>query len=505
MRRRRALGTVHELGWRQLAFQPDESERLFNDALGLGLDSDAIAAIDAHVEGGWRLALVASSLAARPDPARYVRALGERHPDLSRTGIAEYMVEEVLDNVSPQVRDFLCRTSILGRLSGPLCAATLQDGGAHELLGQVRRSNLFVTAVDEPGGDEWLRYHHLFAELLERELCATSPELLPALHRRAADWFAANGMPEEAITHASLAGDGRRAAVLLWECWGELMEQWRFVTLRRMIAQMPTDRGELAGFCDALDTVCWALEGADLRLVADRLDGLEPTRAAPGVAPIIDRCRVSPFYGDVGRAVRDGRAAWKRYPHPTFRTEISGQFGQVLWFAGDPDGACEIIEPYLYEIKRPAARSWAFGTLSLVAAGEGDLALAERYGRQAVDATRLPAGTGTREAHFGHTALAEALRLQGRLEEAEDQLARAARLTRRHPTSFIHAFTLGVRSAAGAHRSRSRARTQAFTRGARRPEPLSRPWNSARAARGRRSCRGAEHGLAAGGQRADRR
>lgn len=461
--RRRTIGMVRELGSRELAFQGYESQQLLNEAFGLGLDRETVAAIEARVEG-WpaALGLVASSLALHANPASELRALGQRHPDLGGTGITDYMVEEVLGGVSPQMRDFLWRTSILERLSGPLCAAVLQDDNARELLAEVRRLNLFVTVLDEPGVGEWLRYHHVFAELLQGELRARSPELIPTLHHRAAEWFAANGMPEEAIMHASLAGDGKLAAALLWDCWGELMEQWRFVTMRRMIAQLPADRGELAGFCEALDTVCWSLEGADLRLVAERLDALEAVRDAPGVAPIIDRSRVSPFYGDVARSVRDGWAAWERYTDPTFRTEISGQFGQVLWFAGDPGGAREIIEPRLYEIRRPAARTWAWGTLSLVAAGEGDLELAERFGRQAVAATGFPAGAGASAAHFGHTALAEALRLRGQFDEAEDQLARAAQLTSKYPSSFVHAFTLVFEAQlALTRRDRDRAREQA--------------------------------------------
>jgi DNA-binding CsgD family transcriptional regulator len=440
--RRRSLGIVRELGWRELAFHAGESERLLNGMLHLGLDGDAIAAIEARVEG-WPagLALVASSLAGHTSTARYLNAF-ERQPELSRTGIADYLVEEVLDRVSSRLRDFLCRTSILERLSGPLCAAVLEDERALESLAEIRRSNLFVTVLDERDGVEWLRYHHLFAELLGRELRARAPELVPILHGRAAEWFAASGMHEEAITHASLAGDGRRAAALLWECWGALMMQWRFVTVRRLIAQMPPDRGEFTGFCEAIDTVCWALEGTDLRLIVERLDALERFRDAPGVAPIIDRSRVSPLYGDVGRAVSDGWAAWTRYPDPAFRIETSGQFGQVLWFAGDSTAAREIIEPYLGELKGPIARTWAFGTLSLIAAEQGDVELAERYGREAANATKLPAGAGMREAHFGHTALAEALRVGGRLDEAADELARAAQLTGKWPTSFIHGFTL---------------------------------------------------------------
>lgn len=439
--RRRALGTLGELGAGDLGFREDECRQLLNDAFGLGLDADAIEAIAAHVEG-WPagLALVASSLRSCPDQAGYAKELAERHPGITGPAVAEYLFEEVLERVDPPVRAFLLRTSILERLSGPLCAAVLEDPGAHRMLTEVRRSNAFVTALDDPGG-EWLRYHNLFAELLRRELHATSPELEPGLHRRASRWLAANGLPAEAIAHATAAGDGERAAALLHDAWPGLIAERQFVTIRRQIAAMPADRGEYAGFCEAIDTVCWALEGTDLRLVAQRLDALEALRDQPGVAPIIDRMRVSPFFGDIGRAVEDGRAAWKRYPDPTFRAELASQFGMTLWFAGDRAAAREVLEPFLGEMStRPASLSWAAGTLALVAAEEGDVELAERYGRQAVEA--IPAGSDMLRHHFARTALAEVLRLRGALDEAAEQLARATSLTTRRPTVFEHAFNL---------------------------------------------------------------
>ena len=437
--RRRALGTVAELGMGELSFRPDECGWLLNDALGLGLDPDTVRAIAARVEG-WAagLALVASSLQSRPDDAGYARGLAERQPDLTGPAVADYLIEEVLDHLDPSLRTFMCHTSILRRLNGPLCAAVLEDPDAHQLLAEVCRSNAFVTVLDEPG-DVWFRYHHLLAELLRRQLHATAPDLVAVLHRRAAEWLAANGHAEEAIIHAIAAGDGERAAALLFDAWPKLIAQWRFVTIRRLIALMPPDRGELAGFCAAIDTVCWALEGADLRLVSGRLDALEAVRDQPGVAPIIDRMRVSPFYGDIGRAVKHGWAAWERYPDPGSRAKLAAQFGMTLWFAGDRVAARKIIEPFLGEMQ-VRARSWALGTLALAAADDGDLALAESYGRQAVEAIS-PRSDMPRH-HFARTALAEALRLRGALDEAAEQFAQAARLTGAHPRVFDHAFNL---------------------------------------------------------------
>jgi LuxR family maltose regulon positive regulatory protein len=98
--------------------------------------------------------------------------------------IVDYLGFEVLDRQPPQLRDFLLRTSVLDRLSGPLCAAVTGVGDAASVLRELERENAFVIALDSKR--EWYRYHHLFAELLRAELARTTPVLAAELHRRAA-------------------------------------------------------------------------------------------------------------------------------------------------------------------------------------------------------------------------------------------------------------------------------------------------------------------------------
>jgi ATP/maltotriose-dependent transcriptional regulator MalT len=315
----------------------------------------------------------------------------------------------------------------------------LEDRAAHELLAEARRSNLFVTGLGTDRHGEWLRYHHLFAELLERELRANSPELVAVLHSRACEWFAANGLAEEAIAHATAAGDGRRAAALLFESWRELVVQRRWVSLHRIIAQLPPDRGEFAAFFELLDVATLGFEGTDMRLVAERIDALESQRGAPGVEPLIDVMRVYPYYGDIGRAVRDGWTAWERCPHSD---ALTAQFGMVLWFGAHGDRAHDILEPSLTIMEDPTARSWALATLAFVAVDDGDPELAERYARQAVHAAESHGGRGRIDSQYAFIALAEALRVRGALEEAGEHLAHATRITSKQSNSVHHAFTL---------------------------------------------------------------
>jgi LuxR family maltose regulon positive regulatory protein len=127
--------------------------------------------------------------------------------------IAEYLRSEHLAHLTPRQREFLRRSSVLERMCGPLCDAVLdRSGSARELL-SIERSNLFIVPLD--GHGEWFRYHHLFRDLLQRELAERDPGLIATLNRRAADWLERNGKPEEALHHAFASGSPTRAARIL--------------------------------------------------------------------------------------------------------------------------------------------------------------------------------------------------------------------------------------------------------------------------------------------------
>ena len=112
-----------------------------------------------------------------------------------------------------RIRSFLLQTSILDRLSGPLCdAVTGQDGGK-AMLEALDRSNLFVVPLDDRR--RWYRYQHLFADVVRTHLVDEQPDAIPGLHGRASVWFEQNGEPIEAIRHALAAEDFPRAADLI--------------------------------------------------------------------------------------------------------------------------------------------------------------------------------------------------------------------------------------------------------------------------------------------------
>ncbi len=202
----RSQGRLAEIGAADLAM--DEAEALVLLA-ELGLDvGDDLARLLERTEG-WPAAIYLSALALRSGAA--ATSIGDvaGHDRF----LADYLRQEVLDPLSPADLQFLVRTSILDRMSGPVCDHILETEGSSRVLARLEDSNLLVTALDR--SQTWYRYHALLRDFLTAELHKHEPHLLPGLHARAASWFEEHGFPELAIDHARAAGDTDRTAALV--------------------------------------------------------------------------------------------------------------------------------------------------------------------------------------------------------------------------------------------------------------------------------------------------
>ena len=207
----RAEDQLVTLGPGDLAFDDRESGLLL-EGLGLTLSEDERTRVVSRAEG-WPVGLYLSALALRdrghPGPPGHHHFAGA--PD--RT-IVDYLRAEVLAGLSEPTRDFLRRTAILEELSGPLCDAVLDREGSGAVLADVA-ARLHLVVADDPTG---LHYHchTLLNEALRDDLDGQEPWLLPELHLRAADWYAARGDLDRAVRHAKAAGDLTRAGTLVW-------------------------------------------------------------------------------------------------------------------------------------------------------------------------------------------------------------------------------------------------------------------------------------------------
>lgn len=199
----RAQGALLEIGAGDLAMDRAEATALLdNVGVDVGDDLDDLV----RRTEGWPVGLYLAALAVKSGAARV--------PALQISGtdryLADYLRHEILDHFSGSRVSFLTRTSILERLNGPLCDAVLETTGSARTIERLEGSNLLIVPLDR--NRDWYRYHRLLRDVLQAELARREPAMVPTLHVRAAEWFEANDMLEQAVEHAQAAGDTDRVA-----------------------------------------------------------------------------------------------------------------------------------------------------------------------------------------------------------------------------------------------------------------------------------------------------
>ncbi len=231
----RGRGELTEIRSKDLRFTADEAAAYLNDVVGLSLTPADVAALESRTEG-WiaALQLAGLSMQGRDDVTGFIDGFAgdDRY-------IVDYLAEEVLLRQTRATRDFLLRTSILNRLSGPLCDAVTGRNDGKVMLSALERDNLFLVALD--GRRQWYRYHQLFADVLQAHLLDESPVDVPDLHRRAAAWFERSGETSEAIRHALAAGDAGHAADLIEHGIPALALARQDATMRRWLESLPDE------------------------------------------------------------------------------------------------------------------------------------------------------------------------------------------------------------------------------------------------------------------------
>jgi len=209
--RYRSQNQLTEIRAADLIFTTAETSLFLNEKLSLGLSNDDIALLESQTEG-WiaGLQLAALSMQGRKDKSNFIKVFTgvDRY-------IGDYLVEEVLSRQPERNKNFLLQTSILDRLSGPLCDAVTKQIDSQSMLNALEKANLFIFPLDNER--QWFRYHHLFADLLQQRLRQTQSNLVLELHRRAYNWYLQEGLKYEAVDHLIAAQDFNQATQLIKE------------------------------------------------------------------------------------------------------------------------------------------------------------------------------------------------------------------------------------------------------------------------------------------------
>ena len=408
----RAGGDLLEIRAADLRFTPGEAGSYLSDAMHLAVTAGDVEVLESRTEG-WiaALQLAALSMQGRDDPSSFVAEFAG-----DDRFILDYLADEVLEQQPPDVRDFLLTTSILPRLTGPLCAAVAGRDDARAVLEYLERSNLFVVALDDRR--TWYRYHHLFGDVLRARLADDHPDLVPDLHRRASAWYAANGEPFEAITQAVAGGHPLLAAGLIEGA--------------ATAAQRARQEGQLRSWLEALPAAVFD----DRPVLADTLAGARMATGDPtGVEALLDLAEAQLAPGRDPVVV--DQEAYRQLP-----AMISVHRAGLALLAGDLDGTVTHATRVLARAgeRDPLQRGAASALLGLAAWTRGELAVAQEHYTEAIlrfeDGGYLPDVMGV------SLALADIQLALGRLGDAQRTFEHALGLTTEHP---------GLRGAADMH------------------------------------------------------
>ncbi len=271
--RLRARGQITDIRQTDLLFTVDETTDFLRRVMALELEPGDIAALQRRTEGwiaGLQMAALTLQGTLSPQSQEDVHRVVESFAGSHRY-ILDYLIEEVFQQQSPDVQDFLVQTSILDRLTASLCDAVTRRDDSRDVLLGLDRGNLFLVRLDQ--SRQWYRYHRLFRDLLRSQ--GESVDRAP-LHLRAASWYEQQGLLDEAIYHVVAAEDWDEAERLLWPAAGQAINHGRFATVGRWLDSMPEERLRKsswlatlkgwvllpAGQFDAAET--WAALGKDL-------------------------------------------------------------------------------------------------------------------------------------------------------------------------------------------------------------------------------------------------
>lgn len=233
--RYRAQGHLLEVGVRALRFTSAETEQFMSAGQSQSLAEYELLALEQRTEG-WITGIKLASMALRGDatPSQVLAAFTG-----SQRLVSDFFAEEVLAAQSPQIRDFLLKTSWLDRLSPALCDAVVGEGNSRVLIDQVESSGLFLLQLDDQR--LWYRYHHLFMEFLQRKYEDQWPASRDGLLLRASQWFFAEGLYVEAIEYALRVNDFQRAAQILESCCLDLTYSGRIRLAVNLALRIPRD------------------------------------------------------------------------------------------------------------------------------------------------------------------------------------------------------------------------------------------------------------------------
>ncbi len=381
----RAGHRLTELRLADLQLDERQTAAFLANALGRTVAGGALDQLYRATEGwpaGLRLAVLA--LRHGSDLEELVRGFSDDARE-----VQDYLVEEVLAQQPPRIRECLAKIAILGRFCAPLCEAVCapEDGDEPAVSFDCLLEGAGLLSIPLDNRHEWYRFHHLFRQLLKHRLEAgTNREERAALHLRASAWLAGRGLVAEAIRHALDGGDAEAAVRLVGERVDEAMNRQEWYLLACWLKMFPAEVVATQPLLLLLQALSWFHRYH----YPEGWKSLD--RAAPLVAALpaesdagrklrcileLGRCHQLYMTGDAQQAVGCGeRALALMPPHAEdLHGNVVGFLALSLWGRGDTDRAEQLLYEALVDpsARRGPVQSRALTVLSILHWMAGDL------------------------------------------------------------------------------------------------------------------------------------
>ena len=353
--RLRGCGQLTELRQTDLRFTPDEAAAFLNQVMDLELPSDDVVALAQRTEGwiaGLQMAAISIHGKRRSDDShdlsRFVEAFTGGHHF-----ILDYLVEEVLEQQTPAIQEFLLKTAILDRLTGPLCDAIMEGSrsqaslpDSRTILAQLDSANLFLVPLDDE--QCWYRYHHLFAELLRQRLNQAHPDSVGNLSRRASEWFEHNRLLNEAVKYALAAEDFERAMGLIERIAETTWMQGGVTTFLGWMKILPDELVRTRPLLCVFHALALLMGSHPLEVVISRLEDATKADTAGSVSGEITlvHALIATYRGNSRQGAELSHRALELLPEESLflRSLVAGILGLNYLYRGDVEAASQALE-----------------------------------------------------------------------------------------------------------------------------------------------------------------
>ncbi|MEZ4681474.1 MAG: LuxR C-terminal-related transcriptional regulator [Caldilineaceae bacterium] len=420
----------------ELRFGPAETTTFLNQTMGLALSHTEIARLAERTEG-WiaALQLAALSLQGRQNTADFIAAFSG-----SNRFIVDYLAEEVWQRLSLERQHFLMQTALFERFCAELAEAVTGQPNAQATLTALEQANLFVIALDDDR--HWYRYHHLFRELLQQRLREQFDDgVLQALHLRAAAWYTAHELTDEAIHHYLAAPAVEQAANLIEEVGYETIGKSNLTRVRLWLEKLPRELVRARPRLVLWQAWVLNLTGQPVLLEQWLQEAQLKLQAMPAAVTQDMRAQLITIQAYQTRRLGDLVAANAQLQQALAtctpdslltRSTINLNLGFNYWIAGElalADQMLETAQREAWTIQATHSALIAQGTRAIVAVAQGKLRRALQLCEETIQAGLLHhGGKPFPSAGYAYAVLGNILYERNELTSAENALRQAIEL-----------------------------------------------------------------------------